>query len=159
MSVAIRISIGKQQLQIYTRGKTKRFAIASALNGVGQQQGSEKTPLGLHQICEKIGANAPVNAVFVARTATGEIYAPELARRFPGRDWILTRILWLSGLEPGFNAGGQVDTRQRYIYIHGCPDTVRMGVPSSHGCIRMHNADLLEVFDRAVVGDMVVIEK
>lgn len=90
----------------------------------------------------------PENTVFAARRPTGEIYSAELASAHPGRDWILTRILWLSGCEAGFNRLGDVDTMRRFIYIHGCPDSEPMGVPRSHGCIRMHNPDIVELFDR-----------
>lgn len=125
----------------------KHYLISSARNGTGQRNGSFCTPLGRHVIRAKIGAGQPVNTVFVRRRPTGEIYSPELGAAFPGRDWILTRILWLSGCEPGFNRLGPVDTMRRYIYIHGSPDSVEMGKPGSIGCIRMRNQDLLELFD------------
>ncbi len=119
--------------------------------------GSFKTPRGRHRIRAKIGAGQPVNTVFVGRRPTGEIFTPELAARHPDRDWILTRILWLSGCEPGFNRLGEVDSMRRYIYIHGAPDTVPMGVPASHGCIRMRNVDVMDLFDRVPVGTPVEI--
>jgi lipoprotein-anchoring transpeptidase ErfK/SrfK len=124
---------------------------------VGERKGSYCTPRGRHVIRAKIGAGAPVNSVFVERRPTGEIYSPELAARFPGRDWILTRILWLSGCEPGFNRLGDVDTMRRYIYIHGSPDSAVMGTPGSIGCVRMHNEDLVDLFDRVPVGTPVNI--
>jgi len=105
----------------------------------------------------KIGAGQPVNTVFVARRPTGETYTPELGAQFPERDWILTRILWLSGCERGFNRLGAVDTMRRFIYIHGSPDAVEMGRPGSIGCIRMRNADILELFDRIGPGTPVEI--
>jgi lipoprotein-anchoring transpeptidase ErfK/SrfK len=108
-------------------------------------------------IAEKIGAGVPPNTVFVERQPTGEIYTPELRARFPQRDWILTRILWLAGAEPGKNQGGDVDTYRRYIYIHGSPDEVAMGMPGSRGCIRMRNADVVDLFDRVEVGTKVLI--
>jgi lipoprotein-anchoring transpeptidase ErfK/SrfK len=95
--------------------------------------------------------------VFVGRRPTGELFGDELQARHPGRDWILTRILWLSGLEPGRNRLGNVDTMRRYIYIHGSPDAARMGTPGSHGCIRMHNADVIDLFDRVPAGTRVLI--
>ncbi len=107
----------------------------------------------------RIGAGAAENTVFVGRRPTGERYTPELAAKYPGRDWILTRILWLSGCEAGFNRLGDVDTMRRYIYIHGCPDSVPMGVPGSHGCIRMRNADVIELFEQVPVGIRVEISK
>lgn len=132
--------------------------ISSARNGPGECRGSECTPRGAHVIRAKIGAGQPANAVFVGRRPTGEVYSSELAARFPGRDWILTRILWLSGLEPGRNRLGDVDTMRRYIYIHGTPDSVPMGEPGSRGCIRMRNTELLSLFDRVEAGTPVDIE-
>ncbi|MCB1977403.1 MAG: L,D-transpeptidase, partial [Nitrosomonas sp.] len=131
--------------------------ISSARNGTGQQQGSFRTPLGRHIIRAKIGAGQPVNTVFIRRRPTGEIYTPELGRQFPKRDWILTRILWLSGCEPGYNRLGPVDTMRRYIYIHGTPDSVEMGKPGSIGCIRVANHDLLTLFEKVPVGTEVDI--
>ena len=125
----------------------KRYRISSAKNGVGELNGSFCTPRGRHIIRAKIGGGQPLNAVFIERRPTGEVYSPELAGRSPGRDWILTRILWLSGCEPGYNRLGKVDTMRRAIYIHGSPDTAEMGKPGSHGCIRMRNQDIVELFD------------
>ena len=133
------------------------YSIASAANGVGQQQRSECTPLGEHRVRAKVGDGAAVNSVFVGRRLSGEIYSEKLASQFPNRDWILTRILWLCGNQPGFNRGGTVDTMRRYIYIHGAPDSHAMGAPSSHGCIKMRNADILELFQRVSVGTAVNI--
>lgn len=131
--------------------------ISTAHNGVGEENGSEKTPRGAHYIRAKIGAGLPVNAVLVSRRPTGEIYSPQLRAAFPNRDWILTRILWLCGLEAGKNRLGKVDTMRRYIYIHGCPDEDRLGVPGSHGCIKMRNNEILELFDRVAAGTRVHI--
>jgi len=119
--------------------------------------GSYCTPLGAHIIRAKIGAGLPENTVFVGRRPTGELYTPELSEQFPKRDWILTRILWLSGCEVGFNRLGDVDTMRRYIYIHGSPDSVHMGEPGSIGCIRMRNADIVELFDLVPAGTPVNI--
>ncbi len=124
------------------------YPVSTAANGVGEVSGSYQTPRGQHVIRAKIGAGMPENTVFVRRRPTGEIWTPELADAFPGRDWILTRILWLSGCEPGFNRLGCVDTMRRYVYVHGSPDTAEMGVPGSHGCVRMRNADIIELFER-----------
>ena len=158
--MGIVISIPSQQLELYgdNRNIIRRYNISSAGKGVGQQYGSFCTPLGKHIVRAKIGAGQPVNTVFVGRRPTGEIYTPELGARYPGRDWILTRILWLSGCEPGFNRLGQVDTMRRYIYIHGSPDSVEMGKPGSIGCIRMRNSDLLELFDLVGPGTGVEIK-
>lgn len=125
-----------------------QVAISSAAKGTGQQRGSYQTPLGRHMIRAKIGRGALLNTVFVGRRPTGEVWSTALAEEFPKRDWILTRILWLSGLEPGKNRFGDVDTMRRYIYLHGSPDTVAMGTPGSIGCIRMRNSDIIELFDR-----------
>jgi len=124
-----------------------RYPVSTAINGAGENAGSYCTPRGRHIIRAKIGTNQPINAVFVGRRPTGEIYSPELGDRYPGRDWILSRILWLSGCEVGFNRLGIRDSMRRYIYIHGTPDTEKLGRPGSKGCVRMHNADLVELFD------------
>lgn len=121
--------------------------------------GSGCTPLGRHVIQAKIGNGCPAGAVFVGRRPTGEVYTPDLAKQFPHRDWILSRILWLKGCEPGRNRYGRVDTMRRHIYIHGCPDSEPMGTPLSHGCIRMRNADVIELFDLAAAGTTVLIFK
>jgi lipoprotein-anchoring transpeptidase ErfK/SrfK len=145
---SIRISIPDQTLELSEHGKLlKRYSVSTSKNGVGEKYGSFCTPRGRHVVRAKVGAGEPVNTVFVKRRPTGEIYDPELGRRHPGRDWMLTRLLWLSGCEPGFNRLGDVDTMRRYIYIHGSPDSAEMGKPGSIGCIRMHNRDLLELFD------------
>jgi lipoprotein-anchoring transpeptidase ErfK/SrfK len=155
----INITVATQQLDLLdANGQLiRQYRISSAKNGTGQENGSFCTPLGKHIIRAKIGAGHPVNTVFIKRRPTGEIYTSELAQQYPKRDWILTRILWLSGCEPGFNRWGSVDTMRRYIYIHGTPDSVEMGKPGSIGCIRMRNSDLLELFDRISVGTQVEI--
>jgi L,D-transpeptidase YbiS len=132
--------------------------VSTARNGVGELNGSECTPRGRHVIRAKIGAGEPVNAVFVSRRPTGEVYTPALRAVYPARDWILTRIMWLSGLERGRNRLGKVDTMRRYIYIHGCPDEDPMGVPGSRGCIKMRNSDLVRFFDLVPVGTPVMIK-
>lgn len=132
--------------------------ISTARNGVGEEMGSEKTPRGTHYIRAKIGAGFPPNTVLVSRRSTGEIYSPSLRAAFPNRDWILTRILWLCGLEPGKNRLGKVDTMRRYIYIHGCPDEDPMGVPGSRGCVKMRNSQIIDLFDRVAAGTRVIIK-
>lgn len=134
------------------------YSVSTAANGPGCEKNSGCTPLGKHIIRAKIGAGAPAGAVFVARRATGEICTPELMAEFPNRDWILTRILWLSGTEVGVNRLGNVDTMQRYIYIHGTPDSNPMGVIGSHGCVRMRNADIIALFDMVETGVEVDIQ-
>jgi len=157
--VKIIVQISSQQLELLDdAGKQlRRYAISSSGKGVGEMRGSFCTPRGKHIIRAKIGAGQPVNTVFVGRRPTGEVYTPELGVQFPERDWMLTRILWLSGCEVGFNRLGECDTMSRYIYIHGTPDSVPLGLPDSHGCIRMHNADLVELFDLVPAGTAVEI--
>lgn len=125
----------------------RRYAVSTAKNGVGERNNSFCTPRGRHIVRAKIGAGQPPGAVFRGRRPTGEIWSPELHAQHPGRDWMLTRLLWLSGCEPGFNRLGAVDTMRRMIYIHGAPDSAPMGEPGSHGCIRMRNADVAELFE------------
>jgi len=132
--------------------------VSTAGNGPGERMGSECTPRGRHVVRAKIGDGAPPGSIFVGRRATGELFNPRLRAQYPDRDWILTRILWLSGLEPGRNRLGNVDTMRRFIYIHGCPDDVVLGTPGSHGCIRMRNSDVVELFRRVPVGTPVLLE-
>jgi len=145
----IRIDLAAQMLHLYQGQElVMSYAVSTSRDGAGEEMGSGCTPRGLHRIRIMIGAGEPENSVFVARRPTGEIYSAELGRKYPERDWILTRILWLTGLEPGCNRGGYNDTLRRFIYIHGCPDSEPMGIPLSHGCIRMHNHDLMDLFQR-----------
>lgn len=156
----IEINIATQQLTVWQQQQIiAQFIISSALKGAGEIQGSEQTPRGQHIIRAKIGQNQPINSVFKARRPTGEIYNAQLAAQFPTRDWILTRIMWLSGCELGKNRGGQCDTMRRYIYIHGTPDTEPMGIPKSHGCIRMRNEDIIQLFDLVPVYTPVIIHE
>jgi lipoprotein-anchoring transpeptidase ErfK/SrfK len=155
----IRISIPAQTLTLSAAAGTvvREYAVSTSQKGPGEQWGSFCTPRGRHIIRAKIGAGAPVNTVFVGRRPTGEIYTSALGERFPDRDWILTRILWLSGCEPGVNRLGRVDTMRRFIYIHGSPDTYEMGRPGSIGCVRMRNWEIVELFDRVAPGTPVEI--
>jgi L,D-transpeptidase YbiS len=155
----IRIDIASQILELHDDSGhiVRRYPISSGEKGVGEKNGSFCTPRGRHIVRAKIGAGQPTNTVFVRRRPTGEVYSPALGKQYPGRDWILTRILWLSGCEPGFNRLGDVDTMGRYIYIHGSPDEAVMGKPGSHGCIRMRNADVIDLFDRVPAGTPVDI--
>lgn len=157
----IDVNIGVQELDLLddNGNMIKRYSISSAKNGMGELNGSFCTPRGRHIIRAKIGAGQPFNTVFVERRPTGEVYSRELARNFPGRDWILTRILWLSGCERGYNRMGHVDTMRRAIYIHGSPDTADMGKPGSRGCIRMRNRDIVELFDLVPVRTVVEIRE
>lgn len=153
------VSIPAQTLTVFDEAGAllRCYRVSTAAHGAGERSGSNCTPRGRHVVRAKIGAGQPENAVFVARRPTGEVYSPELGARFPQRDWILTRILWLSGCEPGFNRLGVCDTMRRYIYIHGTPDQDGMGIPASHGCIRMKNDDLIELFDLVPAGTEVEI--
>jgi lipoprotein-anchoring transpeptidase ErfK/SrfK len=154
------ISISSQRLSLIVLGQIiKVYPVSTSKKGVGEQKGSECTPTGWHIIRAKIGAGQPPNSVFVGRRATGEIYNADLGKQYPERDWILTRILWLGGLEPGKNRYGQVDTTWRYIYIHGCPDELMSGNPESHGCIRLKNQDVLDLFERVAAGFKVYIHE
>lgn len=155
----ITVDIAAQSLSLRdSDGETCRYSVSTSKHGVGELHGSYKTPRGRHQIRARIGSGCPSGTVFVGRRPTGEVYSDALARANPDRDWILTRILWLSGLEPGLNRLGDVDTMRRYIYIHGMPDSEPCGTPGSIGCIRMRNADIVELFDRVSVGTVVVIQ-
>lgn len=154
----IRILLGTQELRLTDAdGLETHYPVSTAANGAGEQQDSGCTPRGRHRIRLKIGAGCPENAVFVGRRHTGEIWTPELARRSPDRDWILSRILWLTGLESGRNRGGRCDSLRRFIYIHGTPDSEPMGRACSHGCIRMRNRDVMDLFDAVAVGTTVDI--
>ncbi len=155
----IEVHIATQRLDLLDDAGVplKRYAVSTAKRGVGERCGSYCTPRGKHIVRAKIGAGCAVNTVFVGRRPTGELYTPELGEQFPGRDWILTRILWLSGCEVGYNRLGASDTMRRYIYIHGTPDEVHLGMPGSHGCIRMGNGDLIELFELIPVGIAVEI--
>jgi hypothetical protein len=157
MKINVYVAVQQLELQNDAGLVLRRIAMSTAKNGVGELQGSYCTPRGRHIVRAKIGAGCAVNTVFVGRRPSGEIYTPQLGMQFPKRDWILTRILWLSGCEVGFNRLGNGDTMRRYIYIHGTPDTTQLGVPGSHGCIRMRNNDLLELFDLVSVGTVVEI--
>ena len=150
----INISIAKQMLELQDDAGmiVVSYRVSTAANGVGEEYGSFCTPRGLHIIRAKIGAGQPLNTVFVRRRPTGEIYTPQLGAEFASRDWMLTRLLWLSGCEVGFNRLGSCDTMRRYVYIHGTPDSTILGQPGSKGCIRMRNADLVELFDKVSVG-------
>ena len=159
-NVFLSVSLSRQRIRVHEGKKLlAEYAVSTSKKGPGEQMGSERTPRGWHLVRAKIGTDCPVNTVFVGRRPTGELYSTELAAREPERDWILTRILWLSGLEQGKNRLGNVDSFRRFIYIHGCPDESPMGVPASHGCIRMRNPDVIELFDSIPVGTRVLIQE
>ncbi|MBI3769820.1 MAG: L,D-transpeptidase [Deltaproteobacteria bacterium] len=154
----IRVDLDSQRLHLLEGGEIlASYPVSTAAKGAGEQAASEQTPRGFHEIRAKIGAGAPIGAVFVGRRPTGEIYTPEMVRAEPQRDWILTRILWLRGRERGKNRRGAADTMRRYIYIHGTPHEAFIGTPVSHGCIRMRSADVIELFDAVEPGTPVEI--
>ena len=155
----IEINIQQQRLRLFGERNRLLFEspVSTASAGCGEQNGSGQTPRGQHLVRAKIGLGQPANTVFVGRRATGEIYSASLAAEHPDRDWILTRILWLSGCEPGLNRLGPVDTMRRYIYLHGTPDSEPMGVPASHGCIRMRNDAIIQLCEQLPVGTQTVI--
>lgn len=153
--MTIDIHIPSQRLSY--RGRI--YSVSTSKNGLGERNGSFCTPRGRHIVRARIGAGQPLNTVFVRRRPTGEIWTPELHVTHPGRDWILTRILWLSGCEVGFNRLGELDTMRRFIYIHGAPASVPMGVPGSIGCIRMRGEEVLELFERVSPYTPVVVHE
>jgi len=159
--VRIEVSLAAQCLALFGPDGAciRRYAVSTALNGPGEQRDSGCTPRGRHRVRAMVGAGAPAGAVFRGRRATGEVWTPEFAARHPGRDWILSRILWLTGCEPGRNRYGAVDTLRRYIYIHGTGDDQPLGEPRSHGCIRMRNAEVIELFALVAPGTPVTIEE
>ena len=153
------INIHQQRLyQIRNKKLLQSYAISSAANGTGNQDGSGKTPLGTHYIREKFGDGAPLGSQFKARKLTG--HQPKILTT-PGErsasDNITSRILWLSGLEPGNNQGDGVDSYQRYIYIHGTDEESRLGTPASHGCIRMANQDIINLYSAVDTSTLVYI--
>jgi len=154
----IQVNISEQSLYLTTPDDTFHYSISTAKKGIGQAFGSECTPIGRHYVRAKMGRAADINTVFVARRSTGEIYSSELAERYPERDWILSRIMWLCGTEKGKNRLGSVDSMRRFIYIHGTPDSEPMGIPLSHGCIRMRNSDIIQLFDLTPPGTCVDIK-
>ncbi len=158
MKIAINISSQSLELKDDNGNLLRTYPVSTGANGAGEESGSYCTPRGKHVIRARVGDGLPQNAVLVQRRPTGEIYTTQLGEQYPGRDWILTRILWLSGCESGFNRSGTCDTMRRYIYIHGTPDSTPLGKPGSRGCVRMSNADLIELFDRVTVGTEVQIK-
>ena len=153
------VSIARQSLRLRQGGVDRMvFDVSTASRGAGCRNGSFCTPLGLHRIRLKIGAGCAPGTVFAGRRPTGEVLTPALRERFPQRDWILTRVLWLDGLEAGVNRGGEVDTLRRFIYIHGTADEARIGQPTSHGCVRMRSHDIVQLFDAVTIGTLVDLQ-
>lgn len=157
MTAGITIDLSAQTLAWQDGDARRSYRVSTAANGAGERDGSGCTPRGRHVVRARIGAGADPLAVFVGRRPTGERWSPELAAAHPARDWILGRILWLCGREPGRNRFGAVDTMRRYIYIHGTPPDQPLGVPGSHGCVRMNCDDVVDLFDRTPAGSEVHI--
>jgi L,D-transpeptidase YbiS len=158
--VKLEVDIGRQRLRVHEGARVLReYVVSTGANGPGEINGSGCTPRGRHVVRARIGAAAPLHVVFRARRPTGEVWTPALHEQFPRRDWILTRILWLSGREPGRNRLGCVDTFRRFIYIHGTPPSVPLGQPGSRGCVRMTGADVIELFELTPVGTEVEIHE
>lgn len=155
----LRVEISRQRMQLFGADGAciRSYAVSTAANGAGERSGSQCTPRGRHRIRARIGAGLPYGAVLRGRRPTGECWTPEFAAAHPGRDWVLSRILWLCGEEPGRNRLGEVDSMRRYIYIHGTGDDQPMGEPRSHGCVRMRNRDVIELFELVGAGTPVEI--
>jgi len=156
----LHIDLSRQCLRLWRNGELRaEYPVSTAGNGAGERMGSECTPRGWHRVRARIGDGRRTGTVFVGRRPTGEIYSEALGQAQPERDWILSRILWLCGNEPGRNRFGDVDSMRRYIYIHGCPDSEPVGEPRSHGCIRMRNEDVIALFSQVPAGLPVLIEE
>ena len=156
---SLRVDVAKQSLYLLENDQVVDTLLCSTARlGVGERKGSEQTPRGWHRVRAMVGANQPKGTVYIGRRPTGEVWSQSLADHYPDRDWILTRILWLCGMEPGLNRFGEVDSMQRYIYIHGTPPTEPMGVPRSHGCIRLHDDEIIDVFSFVRPGSRVLIQ-
>lgn len=159
------INIAKQQLTLIADGgELASYSVSTAKNGTGEVFGSECTPRGTHRVAAKIGGGLSNGAALTGRRPTGECWSAELHKQQPSRDWILSRILWLEGCEPGINRGVDrynqlVDSMQRYIYIHGTPDAEPIGQPLSHGCIRMRNSDIIDLYNQIEPGTPVEIKE
>jgi len=137
----------------------RQYLVSTAKLGVGEQKNSYQTPRGWHRICEKIGDGAEKNTIIFRQAVTPWKYTEALHQQYPNKDWILTRILWLCGMEPGLNRGGDVDSYERFIYIHGAGAHVPFGTPSSLGCVRMKSDDVIELFDHSPIGTDVYIDE
>ena len=156
--VSIRVSVKEQKLYLFKGPKVvKVYPVSTSQYGTGSIQGSNRTPLGHHRVARKIGAGVPLNTIFRERANTRRTIAPNPAKKPVSGDYITTRILWLEGLEPGKNRGAGVDSFERCIYIHGTPDEGLIGTPASHGCIRMKNKDVAELFNFVPYGTPVWI--
>ena len=157
-AVTIEVSLRRQQLRLCEEGRVRvLYPVSTSRYGPGEQSGSLCTPRGRHVIRAMIGCGLPAGAVLQGRRPTGEFCSPALIAAQPGRDWILSRILWLCGCEPGRNRFGSVDTMQRYIYIHGTNHEDKLGTPLSAGCVLMGNHEIVELYETVRTGDLVLI--
>lgn len=157
----LHVSVAEQSLTLYDgRGlPQKRYTVSTAKNGVGERVNSYQTPRGWHRVCERIGDDVAPDTIIYRRKVTPWKYTPQLAAEYPDKDWILTRILWLCGMEPGKNQGGDVDSYDRAIYIHGAGQHVPFGTPTSRGCVRMRNEDVIELYNLTANGIDVLISE
>lgn len=152
------VSIARQRVYLINNYHISALYLCStAAAGIGNKVGSYKTPLGWHVIAECIGGGLPKGAVLKERQFSGRVW--DLSKESKGEDLILTRILWLQGIEPGINQGDGIDTHDRYIYIHGTPEESKLGTPVSHGCIRLSNADVIELFNQIKTGTPLLITR
>jgi len=155
------VGVKSQTLRYYDGSGllARQYSVSTAKFGVGEQKNSYQTPRGWHKVCEKIGDGAEKDTIIFRQKITPWKYSETLHQQYPNKDWILTRVLWLCGMEPGLNQGGDVDSYDRYIYIHGAGAHVPFGTPSSLGCVRMKSDDVIELFDHTAVGTDVYIDE
>ena len=153
----IYVGVKRQELDLYLNGKhIISYPVSTSMHGAGTQAGSDMTPVGLHKIKGKFGSDAPIGGILKARKYTGNIASIQTNPIKTGEDAITTRILTLEGLENGINKGGELDSYERHIYIHGTAEEGLIGQPASHGCVRMKNKDVIDLFNR-VNKDLTVI--
>jgi len=152
------VSIENQKMyRIQSKNIIETYDISTSKYGIGNQMGSNKTPTGLHKINSKYGHKTPVNGRMIGRVFYGQIAKIFSDTTTSKTDDITSRILWLEGLENGINKGDNIDSYKRYIYIHGTSEEGRIGIPSSHGCVRMKNKDVIDLFNEVAIGTFVLI--
>jgi len=159
-SLWMQVSVAQQKLFLMNKKDTLRnYEISTSKYGLGSESGSHKTPLGLHRVVEKYGDGAPEGTIFKSRINTGRIAEIEMRPQTTKLDYVTTRILWLDGMEPGKNKGGNVDSYHRYIYIHGTHEEGLIGRPASKGCIRMRNNEVIELYELVPIGTTIRIDR
>lgn len=152
------VSIENQKMyRIQSKNIIETYEISTSKYGIGNQMGSNKTPTGLHKINSKYGHKTPINGRMIGRVFYGQIAKIFSDTTTSKTDDITSRILWLEGLENGINKGDNIDSYKRYIYIHGTSEEGRIGIPSSHGCVRMKNKDVIDLFNEVAIGTFVLI--